>query len=118
MKAKNCTVQELQMALEIINHKYEGNIRFKRLDGGKTPQFTLTVNSSKAKGGRLGQHGRRIAAACWHVHGDFFDALLKVNPSAVITTAFARIDADGGNWQDKNIGSIMFPMYYSEACDC
>lgn len=72
-------------------------------------------------GARISSSGRRIAAACWHVHGDFFDALLKIQPNAVIVTRGgpgAVIDKNGGNWQDCNIGSRMSPMMFSEACEC
>jgi len=140
MKAKNCTAEDLQKALVIINQKYEENIKFKRLDvvakNGKTCQFTLTVIDSKKPGHRRGfpkiegkenpfryvavAEGKRMAAACWHAHGDFFDALIGINKQAIIVSRSVDtvIDRNGGNWQDKNIGSMMFPLYYSEACDC
>ena len=53
-------------------------------------------------------------AACWHAFGYFLDAL---------GTAYVRVPgysgpANGHGWQDRNIGSIMNPFMYSEACDC
>jgi hypothetical protein len=33
-------------------------------------------------------------------------------------TGKRTIDTSGGNWQDRNIGSSMYPLYFSEACDC
>ncbi len=111
--------QQLQQALQVVNKQFDGNIKFKRFDrSGKWINFTLTVKDSKAKGGRRSHIGRRIAAACWHVHGYYFDHLLDINPETVIKTAIGKIDQTGGNWQDKQTGSLALPMYYSEACDC
>jgi ABC-type taurine transport system substrate-binding protein len=118
MKARNTNRNEMEKALAVVNKKYKGNIQWKRFEDGKTINFTLTVKSSKGPGGRIGFTGRRVAAACWHVHGDFFDALFGINPAAVIVSMGERISINGGNWQDKNIGSQMNPMYYSEACEC
>jgi len=135
MKTKNCTRENLQAALNIVNQKYEGNIKFKSIEPkGKQFQFTLTVIDSKKPGHRRGfpeykdmfsrnpvkvKDGKRLAAACWHVHGDFFDALFEVNPKAGVFSAKGNwITIHGGNWQDWNIGSNMFPLYFSEACDC
>ena len=126
MRARNTTISELEKALAIVNEKYDGNIRFKRLEqNGSGVNFTLTVNSSREPGHRRGFHGfdgkepKRLAAACWHVHGDFFDALFTVKPDAIVRSQGDKvITKDAGNWQDWNIGSQMYPMYYSEACDC
>jgi len=112
----------LKKALDVINAKYQDNVEFERFDANcKSVDFTLRVRSSKEPGARRGHSGRRMAKACWHVHGDLFDAILKLDnkariisrggPGAVITSA-------GGNWQDCNIGSQMQPLYFSEACDC
>ena len=123
---KNVTENEMYQALELINKKYDNNILFKSGPARKSKNqitATLTVNSTKdgALGYRRGHTGRKLAAACWHVHGDFFDALIDINPAAVIITGMNRkqvINKYGGNWQDVNIGSMMQPMSYSEACDC
>lgn len=126
MKAKNTTIADLENALQVVNQKYQGNIRFKRLEqNGRGVNFTLTVNSSCEPGHRRGFFGfdgkqpKRLAAACWHVHGDFFEALLNIAPDAVVISQGNKIiTKQSGNWQDWNIGSQMHPMYYSEACDC
>lgn len=125
MKAKNCTTEDLRNALDKNNAKYGNNIKFKRLDiTGKQVTFTLTVVSSKGPGARHSTwknakgNYTRIAAACWHVHGDFFDALFKIAPDAEIKTGNKSITRHCGNWEDWNIGSAYQPMYYSEACFC
>lgn len=126
MKAKNTTISDLENALAIVNAKYAGNIRFKRLEqNGRGVNFTLTVNSSREPGHRRGfasfdgKPPKRLASACWHAHGDFFDALFAVNPNAVIRSQGDKIiTKEKGNWQDWNIGSEYRPLYFSEACDC
>lgn len=120
MKARQVTQAVMEKALENVNARFNGNIVFKTFSPKRNGvDFTLTVKSSKEKGARRAQGtGNRLAAACWHVHGYFFEEVFKLAPEAIITSAFARITRHYGNWQDKNIGSIAEPCYYSEACDC
>ena len=122
MKARNCSIEDLQKALELTNKDYKNNIKFKRLD---FPIFTLTVKSTAddTTGYRIGHTGRKVSAACWHVHGDFFDNLFSINPTAYIITSSGTgtmkiTKNNGNNWIDINIGSIACPMMYSNACDC
>jgi hypothetical protein len=144
MIARNCTQNDLETALQLVNTFYSDNLRFRRLDrDGKGLRFTLTVNRTSIGKGKARttapgvRHGyrankdgspRRIAAACWHAHGHFFEALLSLAPSARVLSSFRRlgddgshgswISAAGGNWIDGNIGSSMYPLRMSEACDC
>ena len=122
MKARKCTIADLKEALRLTNKDYKDNIKFKRLD---FPVFTLTVKSTSDNtvGYRINNTGRKISAACWHVHGDFFDNLFSINPDAYIITSSGtgtmKITKDNGkNWTDRNIGSLYSPMMYSDACDC
>jgi hypothetical protein len=117
----NATKAQLDSALDYINGRYfNGNIKLKNWkEQGRRLRFTLTVHDSRGPGSRISHTGRRIAAACWHAHGHLFDALFVINPRIWIQatrTRAARIT--GGNWQDRNIGSVAQPMLYSEACDC
>jgi len=121
MKARNCNDHDLLCALALVNQRYKENIWFKSFTSKRNGvDFTLSVKDSRAPGHRRGRSGRRIAAACWHVHGHFFEALLHLVPEASIRSSMlkVKIDKNGGNWQDKNIGSIAKPLLYSEACDC
>ncbi len=114
----------MNRALAIVNQKYNGNIEFNRFSHeGNGFRFTLRVINSRLPGARLGFTGKHLINACWHVHGNFFDALLNIYGHAKIKTAKRTIEktAEGqiiGNWEDWNIGSIMEPLYYSEACNC
>ena len=95
MIARECTVKDLRAALVSGNKKYKRNVEFNRAPEaqGKGYRFTLRVKDSKKPGHRLGFENpstgkqRRMTSACWHVHGDFFDALLDINPDAIIRTA-------------------------------
>lgn len=134
MRVKNTTEKELYAVLDAVNKIYDNNIEFvyltvNKTNRGTTAQFTLRVKESKGKGARLSQslttkgNRRHLINACWHVHGAFFDVLLTVNPKAIITTGKTQIFVNQygeivNNWQDWNIGSIMYPFYYSEACEC
>jgi hypothetical protein len=124
MIVKGLSIEELKRCLEIVNIKYDGNVDFNTLKTeGKGIRFTLRVKNSRGKGARLSQHnGRHLINACWHVHGDLFDIILKEYPSATITTADKKVYSVNGtimnNWIDWNLGSMMEPMYYSDACEC
>ena len=132
MKAKFCTTDDLYKALEIVNQKYEGNITFNRSPEprGKHLIFTLRVKDSKQVGHGRGfsfgdRPAKRLTSACWHVHGDFFDALIKeVNQDAVIVIGDKQIYKQSyntfvtGNWEDYQRGSNWNPVYASELCDC
>lgn len=115
------TKEELYAALDHVNAKYAGNICFKTLDdiNAKRRTFTLTVNSSKEPGARYNPvNGRRFAAACWHVHGDFFDYLWSVRPDCLILAGTLRMNSAADNWQDSNVGSYAYPVMFSESCHC
>ena len=125
MNATNVTIEQMEQALAAINKShFDGNVTFKRFPEpiGRKLRFTLTVRDSSKPGGRRSDSGRRICAACWHVHGEFFDALFAIEPEAVIASSgrdgLITSTADYGNWQDRNIGSMVRPFYYSDACEC
>jgi hypothetical protein len=119
MIARNCTVKNLQATLKEINKKYKGNITFKKLEPfGKSFRVTLRTKDSHKFGSTIGNHGRHIPTACWHVHGNFFAALFKINPEATVITCQSKITKDAGNWGDYNVGSMMNLRYASEACEC
>ena len=98
---------------------YDDNIIFNRFEKtGKRFIVTLRVKDSKGKDHRLGYTGRHLINLCWHGHGHFFDELIKINPNAEIKALGRIINKSGGNWQDIDVGSILYPAYMSELCDC
>jgi hypothetical protein len=131
MLVRNAKIADLEKALKRLNKKYKNNIVFKTLEQkGKAISFTLTAVQSKRRGARThinynfngSKKVKYSSHACWHAHGHFFEELFLVAPDAYIAptrmTCGQGIDADGGNWQDTNIGSEMYPLYASEACEC
>jgi hypothetical protein len=119
MLARHSTAEELYKALAIVNKKYLGNVRFYEdpSKDGKGFRFRLKTYNSKEPG-TARSWSKHTGSGCWHVHGDFFEALLKVNSEAEVVTRVSKITRDGGNWQDYNVGSQNDPLYASEACDC
>ena len=119
MIVKNATEQEIKQALALVNRDFEGNLEFNNFDiiSETRIRLTLKVKDSHKKGSKLG-YNRHTINACWHAHGYFFEALLSIQPKAVIKSALATITSESGNWTDTNIGSIMEPRYFSEACEC
>jgi hypothetical protein len=121
MIIKNTTEDQIVEAIENINKEFGDNIKCTiEPDGvrGRNVRVRLAVMKSDGKGAKIGFSGRRTVHACWHVHGRFFEELIRINADAVIMAQDKRIDKNGGNWQDWNIGSIINPLYYSEACNC
>ena len=128
MIISNVSGENLSETLSIVSKQYDNNViwnNYERLNTkGTRFRVTLRVVDTHGKGARLGQsltsrgNRRHIINACWHVHGHFFESLLKINPNAVIKTGMATITKQGGNWTDTNIGSMMEPLMYSEACEC
>ena len=120
MKAKNCTWDDVLKAVEIINKKYDNNITI-NFDNDGIKRFTLRPVMSNGPGGKINKFmgkTRRVWACCWHVYGDFFDALFEIAPNAVIIAIGRKITKDGGNWVDYNVGNIINPIMASECCEC
>lgn len=122
MKAKHADSTQMNQALSKVNERYQGNIAFERFEpNGRSVVFTLRVKSSREPGARRSFQGRRMAKACWHAHGHFFEALLAINPEVVIISKGgpgSTVDKYSGNWSDCNIGSQCQPLMFSQACDC
>lgn len=118
----------LMYSLNLVNGLFSDNVKYKRWPeyigqdraGRNKYRVTLTVEDSRGPGSRKSNTGRRISAACWHVHGHFIDNVLLVDPNAKIDTAFNTIETVADNWKggERNIGSMMNPLSYADACDC
>jgi hypothetical protein len=126
MYAINCKVSDLEQALlDINNDIYKGNAEFKRFpeQRGKRYTFTLKVKDSNKLGARRHYSAyrykpRKSRSACWHLHGHFFEALFAIKPDAEILSGSNRITKDYGNWKDRNIGSQIYPVMFSQSCEC
>jgi len=146
MTIRHATYEQIIEALRKTNLIFRDNIVFKRCDHEEahralTHRVTLTVMATRGPhnvtlpGTRLSAspfsttkrgRGKRISAACWHAHGVFFYYLISLDPEAVILSggslahpgSYHKISSKGGNWVDWNIGSAMYPIYMSDACEC
>ena len=118
----------MEYAQKVLDKKFQGNITIKaepekvQRDGRPVVHVRLGVKSSNGPGGRRSREGRKIAAACWHAYGEFFDALAAADPECEIQVAGLNdrkwLLAEDHGWQDSNIGSMYYPLYHSEACEC
>ncbi len=142
MQIKNVNLDQLTLALAAVNTRFQGNIRWNlggrwgseyRTDPEPQPlnrkgtrwNVRIRITDYDRPGYRRTTSDKRHPSACWHVHGHFFDALLYIEPRAVIRSGYNPetgrpivIDRNGGNWTDRNIGSEFRPLYFSQACDC
>jgi len=132
----NTTLDNLQNALDKANGYFNGNLAFNNLQRLSDNRYrvTLRVKDSHGKGARLGTteydtHGKHISpldhyegerkrkhliSACWHAHGTFFDNL----PQGTRIATRGNTTYSGSVWEDFNVGTQMFPLYLSEACEC
>ena len=128
MTITGATKAEILCALGSINNNiYDNNIEIQRLDclNNKGTRWAVRLKSKdcNAEGSRHGfstrvdGEYRRTSSACWHTHGNFFEALLDMS-NCKIYTGGNKVTRDGGNWQDIQCGSMMYPMYMSEMCEC
>ena len=116
------TREQIQDALDRANEEFDGNLMFNNFTPvGRQYRVTLRVKDSHGLGARLGYYHtakgnqRRLISACWHAHGTFFNNMPK---GTSIRVTRLGIIYSGKPWQDRNIGSIMYPLYFSDACDC
>jgi hypothetical protein len=109
----------LKQALDYVNEIFKGNIRMEiNEDRGNFLRVRLKVKDSRQAGARRGRRGQRLINACWHVHGYFIDKIFELDPGAIVYSLGKRYTADNWEWEDRNIGSILYPLYFSEACNC
>lgn len=84
--------------------------------------FTLALIGERWR--RRNHTGRRVAAVCWHGHRAFMEALFNSVPHARLKSMVADYNGRLEFWAqhdatgDRNIGSIMQPRAYRDACDC
>lgn len=125
MILSNCTKDDIDKALAKVNEEFDHNIRlnnYQQLSGtGLRHRVTLRVWDSHGSGAHLsklmvsyGHKVRHTISACWHVHGRFFDTL----PYDTRITTKGKPFMAGDIWDDFNIGSVIYPVYASESCDC
>jgi hypothetical protein len=133
MVTRKATEAQVYAALEQANKAYAGNLVIRggiyqggiRSVGGTGLRFSLTVKSSKGEGARLNtRRTGHLSAACWHAYRDFLAALFTECSEATVHTAQAHYNGAADfldkfpDTGDTNIGSMMEPCCYIDACDC
>lgn len=130
MKVSNVTYENIIDALRQTNVRFSGNVIINNHSflnqKGTRHRVTLRVKDSKGSGHRLGftrnndGNRRRLVSACWHVYGTFVDAIFEIAPDAKVSNGVTgKMDTvDSWYWHDRQIGSMMDPIMYSDACDC
>ena len=138
MQLWGATQEDLATIVERVSaEQYGGNIRVgEGMQGRWSTQgsrvkrvlFGLRVNSSQGPGHRRSAGGlsqsKRMVAACWHAHRDVMAAIFDAFPDARLKTSLADYRG-AGDFREafpetyySNIGSMMFPCYMGDACDC
>jgi hypothetical protein len=111
----NATIDQLKQALKEVNKRYNGNISFNTLDQKTSKRVSFTLKAiSGQPGSRLSHSGRKLPKASWHVHGHLFDALFSIDRNIYVLSLGKKITANSGNWEDRQIGSIASPCYFSD----
>jgi hypothetical protein len=97
-----------------------------KVEGTRSKQWQLVrENPFGSRGmGVRGDGRRNVHAICFHGHWHFMRRVFDLDPAARFVTGFdvwageadfmERAEASGM----RNIGSIMYPLQYREACDC
>lgn len=116
MRVKGITIQQLELCLEQVNQERGYKLIWNRrpVIEGHYIHFTIRSEKSKIPGARTSYNGRNMTSASWHAHGYLFDKIWDINPEAVIYSGGRKMLGKSYNWQDYNIGSIMFPKFFSE----
>jgi len=116
----NATIQQLNEALNFVNQKFDNNVQFKEIKqiSSKRVNFTLRVKNSSSPGAKIGYSGRKTIAACWHVHGYFFEYLFLTCKDVYIISQGKKMKDNSDNWQDQNVGNKYNPVFYSTLCNC
>jgi hypothetical protein len=117
MKVKGILIDQLTSCIENVNSKHGYKLIYNRYPERKGNYLHFTIRSEKSgiPGARTSHSGRNMVSASWHAHGYLFDEILNLNEDAIIKVGNNHtIDQNGGNWIDRNIGSLMNPVKFSQ----
>jgi len=111
---------------ELVTAACESGVSLNECDSinkGNT-SYRFTIRPINGKWQRVSHRGRKVHAVCWHGHLDFMRCLYGINPNAKFRTGMARYDSledlesNKGKAYHRNIGSMIYPMDYGDACEC
>lgn len=134
MKAYRLNATDVQLAVSLVNVKYNGNLnlldcRDESNSRNMITSFRLRPIATKlgtglAPGARWSAHRkRRVSSCCWHVWYDVIGKLFEINPdSRVVTSMYyacpLTFQSEAYNARFRNIGSYWSSSLYIDACDC
>lgn len=121
MRIVNVTKTDLEKAMAEVNKLYDGNIMFKSMKSANAKSTTWNVSlravKSDGPGARTSFSGRKSIAACWHVHGDFMDALPK--EAKIYSGMYGKTARHPGEpWEDCYTGSTFNRVHLADLCEC
>lgn len=116
MRVKGITIAQLNECLAKVNKDKGYRLIYNQEPymKGKYIHFTIRSEKSGIAGSRYSHSGRRLVSASWHSHGYLFDNIYDINEDAIIYAGTLKMTSREDNWQDRNIGSLFSPMYFSE----
>jgi len=111
---------------ELVSAACESGVRLNEcasINKGNT-SYRFGIRPIDGKFQRVSPSGRKVHAVCWHGHLEFMRNLYRTNATAKFRTAMnnydslADLESNKGNAYHRNIGSMIYPMYYGDACEC
>ena len=125
----NVTESELRNHVDLFNTLTDSSVEIvdfqnKSSSRRNAARCRFVPRFSADKYGRISASGRRVKALCWHGHRDLFRHLFQAMPDLEIRTARATykgldgFEAEYPATGDYNIGSMMSPLAYRNACEC
>lgn len=130
MYIKGINSHQLDLAIRAVNDKFNAHVTTEyTTNTRKGVKAKLRVETNKSVFHRLAQsltslgNRKKIVSLCWHGFGHVFREVFTINPLAKIRTAqivYKDVSAFNNNFYstDRNIGSEIYPLLYSEACEC
>lgn len=134
VRVKGLSAREVESvvinAVNGINNAFDSEIEVRDdQHRGNAYQFVLRLPSMKESKHplafrRVSHSGRNIPAVCYHGYSVVMTAILQQRPSAILKSGMARFDGIEDftdRWRyvgDKNVGSIIYPKAYEDACNC
>lgn len=132
MRIIGLTEKELLFACRRAGKKYNDNLDLADVSSSRNKRgdhftFRLRVKDSSGPGAQFSPEtmfggGRKTVQACWHAHRDFFYAVFKINPKAVVHTALATYRGVD-DFQEKFMDTAYLKLHskweaIAERCRC
>ena len=119
----------VRAALKIAGRKhFDDNLCFNRQPEEfgvrvKGVNCTIRVHNSRKPGARRSYTGRRLTAACFHAHEQFYREAFALGATRIKSTiadwrSVGDMEKDLDRLAAANIGSMMQPLCHADACEC